>query len=244
MTDNERFDRECEENARRMAADGRLREQTLEWIVAASRHKYTYNFRWLGLPVIQFPQDMFALQELAWRVRPEAIVETGVARGGSLVFHASVLQLLGGDGVVVGIDVDIRPHNREAIAAHPLASRIRLVEGSSTDEATLVEVRRHLGGRTRVLVVLDSNHTHEHVSKELRAYAPLVAVGSYLVVMDTIVDDMPKSCFPDRPWGPGDNPKTATRAFLREHPEFEIDREIESKLLLTVAPEGFLRRVR
>lgn len=244
MTDNERFDRECEENARRMAADGRLREQTLEWIVAASRHKYTYNFRWLGLPVIQFPQDMFALQELAWRVRPEAIVETGVARGGSLVFHASVLQLLGGDGVVVGIDVDIRPHNREAIASHPLSPRIRLVEGSSTDEATLVEVRRHLGGRTRVLVVLDSNHTHEHVSKELRAYAPLVAVGSYLVVMDTIVDDMPKSCFPDRPWGPGDNPKTATRAFLREHPEFEIDREIESKLLLTVAPEGFLRRVR
>ena len=244
MSDIERFERECEENARRMAADGRLREQTLEWILATSRHRYTYNFRWLGLPVIQFPQDMFALQELTWKVRPEAIVETGVARGGSLVFHASVLQMIGGDGLVVGVDIDIRPHNREAIEAHPLAPRIRLVQGSSTDATTLEQVRAHLGARTRVLVVLDSNHTHEHVARELRAYAPLVAPGSYLVVMDTIVDDMPKSFFPDRPWGPGDNPKTAVREFLKEHPEFELDRDIEAKLLLTVAPDGFLRRVR
>lgn len=244
MSDIERFERECAENARRMAEDEDLRRRTLDWILETSRHKYTYNFRWLGLPVIQFPQDMFALQELAWKVRPEAIVETGVARGGSLVFHASVLQILGGDGIVVGVDIDVRPHNRAAIEAHPLAERIRLVEGSSIDASTLDEVRRHLAGRRRVMVVLDSNHTHEHVLAELRAYAPLVEPGSYLVVMDTIVDDMPKSFFPDRPWGPGDNPKTAVHAFLKERPEFEIDREIEAKLLLTVAPDGFLRRVR
>jgi cephalosporin hydroxylase len=238
------FAHEVADNVRALGADNDLQRLSLDWQLASARHRYTYNFRWLGRPVIQYPQDLVALQELIWAYRPEAIIETGVAHGGSLVFSASMLQLLGGDGIAIGVDIEIRPHNRDAIERHPMAHRIRLIEGSSVLEETVTKVRAALGARRRVMVVLDSNHTHEHVLAELRLYSPLVTSGGYLIVLDTIVEDLPKSLFTDRPWGPGDNPKTAVRAFLRESDRFVVDANIHNKLQITVAPDGWLRCVK
>lgn len=201
--------------------------------------RYSYNFTWLGLPVIQFPQDLVAMQELIWAIRPDVIVETGVAHGGSLIFYASVLELLGGPSTIIGIDIDIRPHNRNRIETHPMAGRIRLIEGSSTDETVVRRVHSLVGDGTAI-VILDSNHTHDHVLTELRCYSPLVGADSYIVVMDTVVEDMRANAFPDRPWSTGNNPKTAVHAFLAENDRFEIDRSIPDKLLITAAPDGYL----
>jgi len=227
--------------ALRRAADAFMREST--------RPKYSYNFSWLGRPIIQYPQDIVALQELIWEVQPDLVVETGIAHGGSLILWSSLLELnaaCGGpqDAGVVGVDIDIRAHNRAAIEAHPMSKRITMIEGSSVDPGVVAQVNDAAAGRKRVLVCLDSNHTHAHVLAELEAYAPLASVGSYCVVFDTVIEDLPAGMFPDRPWGPGDNPKTAVREYLETHPEFEIDHRIEDKLLLTVAPSGYLKRVR
>jgi cephalosporin hydroxylase len=238
------FEKEKTLQVRELGRDERLRRLSLEWMTQASRHRYSYNFTWLGRPIIQFPQDLIAVQELLWRVRPELVIETGVARGGSAVYYASILELLGGRGLVVGIDVDLRDHNRAAIQGHPLAQRIELLDGSSVDAGVVTRVREIAASRQPVFVVLDSNHTHGHVLRELEAYAPLVTVGSYLIVLDTLIEDLPADFFPDRPWSRGNSPRTAVREFLRTHREFEIDREIEWKLAITVAPEGYLRRVR
>ncbi|MEK6192260.1 MAG: cephalosporin hydroxylase family protein [Chloroflexota bacterium] len=227
--------------ALRRAADAFMREST--------RPKYSYNFSWLGRPIIQYPQDIVALQELIWTVQPDLIVETGIAHGGSLILWSSLVELnasCGGpqDARVIGVDIDIRAHNRAAIEAHPMSKRITMIEGSSVDPGVVAQVKDAAAGRERVLVCLDSNHTHAHVLAELQAYAPLTSVGSYCVVFDTVIEDLPAEMFPDRPWGPGDNPKTAVHEYLRTHPEFEIDHRIEDKLLLTVAPSGYLKRVR
>ncbi len=212
-----------------------------EWIERTSRYKYSYHFTWLGRPIIQFPQDMVAMQEIIWAVRPELVIETGVAHGGSLIFYASVLELIGGKGRVLGIDVEIRPHNRVEIERHPLFKRITLLEGSSVAPPVAGKVAAMARGKRPVLVVLDSNHTHEHVLKELELYSPLVTKASYLVVFDTVVEDMPDGFFADRPWGKGNNPKTAVRQFLKASDRFEVDREIQDKLLISTAPEGYLR---
>lgn len=242
MNPHEQFREEVRGNIERLQQDEAVQASSLAWVCETAQHKYTYNFSWMGRPIIQFPQDMIAMQEIIWDLRPDVIIETGIAHGGSLVYYASLLQLIGA-GEVVGIDIDIRAHNREAIDAHPMRSRIHLIEGSSIDPAIIAQVKARIAGK-KVLVVLDSNHTHEHVLEELRAYAPLVSVGSYCVVMDTVVEDMPADAFPDRPWGKGDNPKTAVWAFLDECQDFEIDRDMQSKLLITVAPDGYLRRIR
>lgn len=246
------FRAECEENARGAGEDQALQEKSIDWLVHSCRHKYSYNFTWLGRPIIQYPQDIVALQELVWTVKPDLIVETGIAHGGSLILTASLLALLdlceGRQEArrVVGVDIEIRPHNRDAIERHPLASRISLIEGSSISEGVIEQVRREAAKAERVLVILDSNHTHEHVLAELQLYSPLVAPGSYAVVFDTVVEHMPAECFPDRPWGPGNNPKTAVHAFLQgpAGQGFEIDKAMQDKLLITVAPDGFLRRLR
>lgn len=224
-----------------MGAD--LRADFEGLIERSAPYRYTYNFRWLGRPVIQFPQDLVALQEVVWETKPEVVVETGIAHGGSAVFYASLLELLGGDREAIGVDIDIRAHNREAIEGHPLAKRIAMIEGSSIDPATVERVCERVRGR-RTMVVLDSNHTHEHVLRELELYAPLVTKGCYLVVLDTIVERMPKALHAERQWGPGDNPMTALDAFLTRNDAFEIDREYDDKLLFTVAPRGYLRRVK
>ncbi|MFL6209379.1 MAG: cephalosporin hydroxylase family protein [Pyrinomonadaceae bacterium] len=238
------FEQEKREYIRRLGASASLVRASHEWIRDVSRLKYSYNFTWLGRPIIQFPQDIVAMQEIIWRVRPDLIIETGVARGGSLIFYASLLELIGGTGQVLGIDIDLRAHNRAEIEAHPLNHRIKLLQGSSIDEQLAAEVRALARGRARVLVILDSNHTHAHVARELQLYAPLVTKDSYLVVFDTIVEDMPDGYFADRPWGKGDNPKTAVWEFLKTTDRFVIDEEYNSKLLITVAPDGYLRCVK
>lgn len=241
---HEEFEREKRAMAALAGADGVLRRLGMDWIDASARYKYTYNFTWLGRPIIQFPQDMVAVQEIIWKTRPDLVVETGIAHGGSLVFSASMLELLGGGGRVVGVDVEIRPDNRKEIERHPTFRRITMIEGSSTDPRVVAEVRRLAAGARQVLVLLDSNHTHAHVLEELRLYSPLVRRDGYLVVFDTVIEDMAPGSFPDRPWDRGNNPKTAVREFLRGTDRFEVDREIEDRLLLTVAPEGYLRCVR
>ena len=238
------FDERNRRHIELMAADEELHRLTREWFAAGSKYEYSYHFSWLGRPIIQFPQDIVAMQEIIWRVQPDLVIETGVARGGSLIFSASMLEILGGDRLVVGVDIDIRPHNRRAIEEHPMFKRIRLVEGSSVDEGVFAEVRALAEGRKRVVVILDSNHTHEHVRRELELYSPLVTRDSYMVVFDTVIEDMPEDFFPDRPWGRGNNPKTAVWEFLKANDRFEIDREFQNKLLITVAPDGYLRCIR
>lgn len=236
-----------ERNRRYIAAmgdDETLRAYTRAWFEAASRHEYSYHFTWLGQPIIQFPQDIVAIQEIVWMVKPRVIIETGIARGGSLLFHASMLELIGGPGVAIGIEIDIRPHNRKALEAHPMAHRIRLVEGSSIDPAVVERVVRLAGNGSPVLVVLDSDHTHGHVLQELRLYAPLVTKGSYLIVLDTVIEEMTEGFSAARPWGRGDNPATAVREFLRTTDRFVVDRAIDHKLLITVGPGGYLKCVK
>lgn len=244
-----KFHEDVEEQIESLGQDQPLRATSLQWINQSAKHKYTYNFRWMGRPIIQYPQDVFAMQELIWEVQPDLVIETGIAHGGSLIFFASMLELnaaCGGpdDARVIGVDIDIRAHNRVAIEAHPMFKRISMIQGSSVAPETINRVRAEAAGKKRVLVSLDSNHTHDHVMKELDAYAPLTSVGSYCVVFDTVIEDMPVEAFPDRPWGPGDNPKTAVHEFLRNHPEFQSDKRIDHKLLISVAPDGYLRRVR
>jgi cephalosporin hydroxylase len=224
-----------------MGTDPQVRQLSSDLFDAVSRYRYSYNFSWLGRPIIQFPQDIVAIQELIWKVRPDLIIETGIAHGGSLVFSASMLELLGGDGFVLGVDIDIRAHNRQAIEEHPMSKRIQMIQGSSIDESIARQVREVAQGKQRVMVILDSNHTHDHVLEELRLYSPLVTEGSYLVVLDTVIEDMPADAFPDRPWSRGNNPKTAVREFLKTNTRFVIEDEIANKLLMTVAPDGYLR---
>ena len=244
MSDAERFRAEVENNIRGLAKDTDVQALSRIWMREITRHKYAYNYTWMGRPIIQFPQDMMAVQEIVWASRPDLIIETGIAHGGSMVYYASLLELLGGDGLVLGIDMDIRAHNRTAIESHPMAKRIRMIEGSSVDKGVAREVCRMTEGRPRVMVVLDSNHTHEHVLSELRLYSPLVTRGCYLVVFDTLLEDMPDDLIRDRPWCRGNNPKTAVREFLQHTDRFEIDKIIESKLLITVAPDGYLRCIK
>lgn len=241
MDPNEKFRLQCFEEIQRMGEDETFRLLSRAWMDEANARRYSYHFEWMGRPIIQYPQDIVAMQEIVWQIKPDLIIETGIAHGGSLVLYASLLSLLG-RGEVVGIDIDIRPHNRKAIEEHPMSSRIRLIQGSSIDQDVVSRVSSIALGQ-RTLVVLDSNHTHDHALAELRAYAPLVSLGSYCVVMDTVVEDLPANASNDRPWGRGNNPKTAVAAYLLEDKRFQIDRSIQNKLGFTVAPDGYLKRI-
>lgn len=260
MTDDvtRQFFAECQERLNSYP-DSELAQAASQFMVASTLPKYSYNFTSLGRPIIQYPQDMVAMQELIWSVRPDLIIEMGIAHGGSLVLSASALALLdytdavkSGQALdpeashrrVLGVDIDIRPHNRAAIEAHSMAHKIDMIQGSSIAPEIIVQVHELAKGHERVLVCLDSNHTHEHVLAELEAYAPLTSKDSYCVVFDTIIEDLPDDIYPDRPWGVGDNPKTAVWEYLKTHPEFEIDKSIDHKSLISVAPDGFLKRVR
>ena len=243
MSEVAKFFAEVQKNIESLDQDSSIHGLSNIWLREVIRYKYTYNFTWMGLPIIQLPQDVFAMQEIIWRVKPDLIIETGIAHGGSLIFSSSMLELIGGEGQVLGIDVDIRPHNRVEIEKHPMFKRITMIEGSSIDKEIVKQVYNFAQDKRRVLVVLDSNHTHDHVFKELELYSPLVTKDSYLVVFDTAIEDMPEDFFPDRPWGKGDNPKTAVWEFLKTNKRFEIDKNMEAKLLITVAPDGYLKCV-
>ena len=239
--------------------DAEFNRLSQQWLQESMAKRYVYNFDWLGRPIIQYPQDMVAVQEIIWATRPDVVIETGIAHGGSLIFSASVLAMLDyADAVesgtvldptrpsrrVVGVDIDIRSHNLDAIKRHPMNSRITMIQGSSTADETVDQVRDAVGDAKRVMVCLDSMHTHDHVLAELEYYAPLVTPGCYCIVFDTFVEDMPQDFFADRPWNVGDNPKTAVHEWLARNAHFEIDRHMASKLQVTVAPDGFLQRIK
>ena len=244
--------REAIQRGNAQALDASITQPAEEFFARSHQFQYSYNFSWLTRPIIQYPQDIVAFQEVISQVKPDLILETGIAHGGSLVLSASLLCLLDVmDGIdprqsprkVIGVDIDIRPHNRQALDEHPLRFKMELIQGSSIDPEIIQQVRSHADGVDRVLVSLDSNHTHEHVLAELNAYADLVSVGSYCIVFDTVVEDLPAGSFPDRPWDVGNNPKTAVHEWLKSHPQFEIDKGINNKLLISVAPDGYLKRV-
>lgn len=237
------FHKERRENIERLARAKKLRNWGRDFTAETIAARYSFNFDWLGRPIIQHPQDIVALQELIWSIKPDLVVETGIAHGGSLILSASILELLGGKGKVVGIDIEIRKHNRKAIEKHPLAKRIVMIEGSSTDPQVVEKVRRLAQGK-KVLVYLDSSHSHDHVLSELELYSPLVSKGSYIVVFDTIAEYVPAKFMANRPWGHGNNPKTAVDAFLREHQNFIIDGDMDAKLLISAALGGYLKRIR
>ena len=266
-----RFEKEVQS---RIEANGRnalLLQAKEEFMRQSIMANYSYNFSWFSRPIIQYPQDIVAIQELTWKVKPDLIIETGIAHGGSLMLSASMLVMIdyceaceSGKTLdpsasrrrVLGLDIDIRANNRAAIESHPLAHKIDMIQGSSIDPDIVAQVREYAKGYERIFVCLDSNHTHEHLCAELEAYAPLVSLGSYCVVSDTIIEDMPRNMYPDRPWDRGNNPKTAVREYLRRLEEegraavdgaplhFKIDRMIENKLIITVAPDGYLRRTK
>lgn len=252
------FDKEVTERIATYSTNKALIQAGQDFMRATTAPKYSYNFSALGRPIIQYPQDMVAMQELIWKLRPDLIIETGIAHGGSLIMSASMLALLdmcdaidSGQTLnpkqsarkVLGIDIDIRAHNRSAIEAHPMASRIKMIHGSSIAPEVIAQVHAYAAGYKKILVCLDSNHTHDHALAELDAYAQLTSVGSYCVVFDTIIEDLPDDMYPDRPWGPGNNPKTAVWEYLNTHKEFEIDSTIHDKLQITVAPDGYLKRL-
>ena len=252
------FDEEIKQRLVAAEKNQELRTASNEFMKASIASKYSYNFKWMGRPIIQYPQDIMAMQEIIWETRPDVIIETGIAHGGSLIFSASMLAMLDHcDAVesgnvldtsksnrrVIGVDVDIRNHNRKAIQDHPLYHMITMIEGSSTDEEVLERVKDELGPDKKILVALDSNHTHEHVLAELNAYAPIVSIGSYCIVFDTVIENLPEDAYLDRHWGIGDNPMTAVSAFLERNPNFVVDSDIDNQLLISVAPGGFLKKL-
>lgn len=260
MSEHQEFKKKCADEIYLQGQDDELRSLSKNWVIRAAKHNYSYHFEWLGRPIIQHPQDMIGVQQLLWDVQPDLIIETGIARGGSLIFYSSILELIsicGGstNSAVLGIDIDIRHHNYESIINHPLSKRVNMIQGSSTSEMTYNRVLEFCKNYKKILVCLDSNHTYEHVLKELELYAPLVSSGSYCIVFDTIVDDMPSEMFINRPWGADNNPKQAVHDYIKIINEksitgldgsvlkYTIDKNIENQLLITVAPDGFLRRL-
>jgi len=244
MSEVQKFKEAVKQNIIEQGNDKELLALGKKWVQETMNKKFIYNFTWMGRPIIQHPHDTMALQELIWEIKPDLIIETGIAHGGSIIFSASMLELLGGNGGVIAIDIDIRKHNRDEIESHPMFKRIKLVEGSSIDIATIEKVKELAVGKKNIMVILDSNHTHDHVMKELELYSPFVSVNSYLIVFDTWVEDVPENYYPDRPWDKGNNPKTAVWEFIKTNENFVIDKSIEHKLSITLAPDGYLKRIK
>ncbi len=256
---HQQFKEKCFSEIKKQGEDDDLLNSTSIWFEKANRLNYSYHFESLGRPIIQYPQDMIAMQELIWKVKPDLIIETGIAHGGSLIMSASMLATLdmcdaieSGETFnpieskrkVLGVDIDIRAHNRKAIEMHPMSSRIQMIQGSSIESETIEQVYQVAKKYKRILVCLDSNHTHDHVLAELKAYALLTSIDSYCVVFDTIIEDMPDNMFLNRKWSQGNNPKTAVWEYLKTCSEFKIDKSMQNKLLITVAPDGYLKRVK
>lgn len=237
------FNQECKINISKQGKNIKLKKTALDFIQQSSEYKYVYNFSWLGRPIIQLPQDIIMMQELIWKIKPDFIVETGIAHGGSLILSASVLEMIGGKGRVIGVDIEIRRHNFMAIKKHRLYKRIIMMEGSSTDPKIISNISKMVKGK-KTMVFLDSLHTHDHVLNELDLYSKFVTKESYLVVFDTVIKLMSIKSFPDRPWNKNKNPYTAVKEFLKKNHHFIIDKEIDKKLLISSAPKGYLRRIK
>lgn len=259
MTELEQFYNERSCRVESYSTNTELNQLANEWIRRSMQENYVYNFDWLGRPIIQYPEDIVGIQELVWEMKPDTIIETGVAHGGSLILSASLLALLDlCDSIekgkiynpkkskrrVIGIDIDIRKHNRELIEQHAMSNYISLIEGSSIDRDVVSRVEELTKSSNSTCVFLDSNHTHDHVLSELRAYSQFVSVDNYCVVFDTFVELMPEQFFPTRPWDVGNNPMTAIRSFIDENTSFVVDEYISEKLQITVAKNGFLKRVK
>ncbi|MEO5648158.1 MAG: cephalosporin hydroxylase family protein [Chitinophagaceae bacterium] len=242
MNPVEGYQAECKKRIELQGKNEKLLQASSQFINETIRSGYSYNFTWMGRPIIQYPQDMVAMQEIIWEVKPDLIIETGIAHGGSIIYYASILELIG-KGEVLGIDIDIREHNRIEIERHPMSKRINMLQGSAISEEIIELVKPFAVGKNKVMVCLDSNHTHAHVLKELELYSPFVTVGSYLVAFDTVVEMLPADLYADRPWSIGDNPKTAVQEFLKANNDFIIDHELDDKLLVSVAPGGYLKRI-
>lgn len=253
------FEKEVQIRIAHAAQNNELGLSATTFMEESAASKYSYNWFWLGRPIIQYPQDICAMQELIWQIRPDVIIETGIAHGGSLILSASMLAMLDlcdatEAGVmldpakpnrrVIGVDIDIRDHNRTAIEGHPLSNRIKMIQGSSIDLEIVEQVKAAIADAQTVMVCLDSNHTHDHVLAELQHYAPMVSVGSYCIVFDTIIESLPKEMYPDRPWGPGNNAMTAVHKYMNADTGFWIDKDMDAKLQISVAPHGYLKRVR
>lgn len=243
--DREEFARSRATQSLALGRDQDVFQHALETLVALDKYDYSYLWSWMGVPIIQLPADVMATQEVIWATKPDVIIETGVARGGSVIFMASLLEAIG-KGRVIGVDVDIRPHNRESIEQHPMYRRIELIEGSSTSSATLETIRKSISTDEKVMVVLDSDHSRDHVLDELRAYAPMVTEGCYLVVADTILGKMDAHMTPkkrSKVWLRGDEPLSALNTFLEETDEFEQDAELNGKLAMSSSPGGYIRKL-
>ncbi len=240
MDDHEQFINERNQRILGYSTAEALKDSADAFLKQTLYHEYSYNFEWMGLPVIQYPQDLLALQEIIWRTQPDLIIETGIARGGSLVFYASILALLGGNRKVVGIDIDFRAHNKARLIRHPMAQWIEIIEGSSVAADTFKQVQAIVGNYSSIMLCLDSNHTHEHVLQELNLYAPLVTQNNYCVVFDTIIEEMPEGYYQNRPWDRGNNPKTAVFEFLKRNQNWKIDQAIDQQLQISAARSGYL----
>jgi cephalosporin hydroxylase len=253
-----KFSRECEAKVVGYSMDDDWKKLSIDWLARGFEHKYMYNFKCLGRPIIQTPADMIAVQELIWKVKPSLIIETGIAHGGSLIMSATMLAVLdyceavengktldpkATNRRVLGIDIDIRAHNKSIIEGHPMSHRIDMIEGSSIAPEIIDQVHNIAANHETIFVCLDSNHTHEHVLAELEAYAPLTSIGSYCVVFDTVIEDLPDNIFPDQPWCKGNNSKTAVWEYLKTHPEMKIDKLFNDKLVINSSPDGYLKRV-
>jgi len=242
---DKKFEKLNKKSIGKMNKDISFKKKSENWFLNSLKYEYSYHFEWLGRPIIQYPQDIIAFQEIVWNVKPEIIIETGIARGGSLILSASLLQLLG-HGKVLGIDIDIRKNNRNEIEKHPLGKRIKIIEGSSIDESVVKKIFKIAKGK-KVLVSLDSNHTHDHVLEEMRLYSPLVTKGSYMIVFDTVIEDIPSNAskfMKKRQWGKGNNPKTAVFEFLKTNNRFKVDYDMDKKLMMSAAPSGYLKCIK
>ncbi len=241
--DREQFEADRLKNAASLEKDQDLQRLALELIEKSDKHFHAYQWTWMGLPIIQSTEDIICAQELVWSVKPDVIIETGIAWGGSIILYASLLQLIG-KGKIIGIDVALPQKNIDKIMGYPFSDRIELIQGSSVDEQVVAQAARHIKAGQSVMVMLDSNHTHEHVLKELELYSPYVTKDSYIIVSDTVVEDIPAQSHRSRSWGPGDNPKTAVNSFLKTTDRFILDPYYNAKTLITFDKGGYLKCVK
>jgi cephalosporin hydroxylase len=225
-----------------MADDAVLRQEAVDLQRHAEVHRYTYTWDWLGVPIIRIPDDVVVLQELFWSYRPQRVVETGIARGGSMLLDASLMKLCGQEPAVLGIDWKIFPHTIDSLRGHPLMEGVELLEANSASGESESAVKSFIGEADRAVLILDSNHTHEHVLAELDLLAPLLPGGGIVLVADTLIEEFPLGYYKDRPWDRGNNPATAVREFLFKHTDFHRSTEWSRRALLSEFRDGIICR--